>query len=68
MAKQIVLNTAHYYNWVNIGGAVKHPDSGKGFNISPEVNQMANISDSDVKVLASDGYGDAALLRSVIAQ
>ena len=35
-SKNIVFNTAHRYNWVNIGGAVKHPDNGKGFDLSSE--------------------------------
>ena len=26
-SRNIVLNTAHHFNWVNLGGAVKHPDA-----------------------------------------
>ena len=48
MAKEIVLNTAHYFNWVNLGGAVKHPDKGKGFDVSDEVNKKMNLTDSYV--------------------
>ena len=59
MSKEIVLNTAHHYNWVNLGGAVKHPDKGKGFNLSEEINRMTGLSDSSVKVLATDGYGNS---------
>ena len=68
MAKEIVINTAHYFNWVNVGGAVNHPSSGKGFDVSRDVNKEAGINDSDVKVICVKGYGDANLLRSVIAQ
>ena len=68
MAKEIIMNSAHHFNWVNIGGAVKHPDKGKGFDLSAEVNKQIGINDSDVKVIASEGYGDAHLLRSVIVQ
>jgi hypothetical protein len=25
MAKEIVLNSAHHFNWVNLGGAIQHP-------------------------------------------
>ena len=67
-SRQIVLNTAHHFNWVNLGGAVKHPEAGKGFDLSPEINRLTEISDSDVKVIASNGYGDANLLRQIIAQ
>jgi glycosyltransferase involved in cell wall biosynthesis len=68
MAKEIIMNSAHHFNWVNIGGAVKHPDKGKGFDLSAEVNKQIGIKDSDVKVIASEGYGDAHLLRSVMVQ
>ena len=67
-SKNIVFNTAHHFNWVNVGGAIKHPDAGKGFDLSEEVNKLTGLTDSNVKVIASDGYGDATMLRSIIAQ
>ena len=67
-ARNIVLNTAHRYNWVNVGGAVKHPEAGKGFNLNDDVNQAVGITDADVKVIACNGYGDQTLLRQIIAQ
>ena len=67
-ARNIVLHTAHHFNWVNLGGAVKHPDKGKGFDLSQEINEVMGLTDSSVKVLASDGYGDQNKLRNVIRQ
>ena len=32
MAREIVVNTAHHFNWINLGGAVNHPEAGKGFD------------------------------------
>ena len=26
MAREIVVQTSQYYNWVNLGGAMNHPD------------------------------------------
>ena len=68
MAQEIVNNTAHHFNWINIGGAIKHPDKGKGFDISEQVDKVTGLKDSSVKVIASDGYGDSTLVRSVIEQ
>jgi len=68
MSKQVVLNTAHHFNWVNLGGAVKHPENGKGFDISKDIDNHTGLTDSDVKVIATDGYGNNQLLRHVIAQ
>ena len=67
-ARNIILNSAHHFNWVNLGGAVKHPDAGKGFNISEDVNKITGLEDSEVKVVAANGYGDQHLLRNVIYQ
>ena len=50
-ARQIIFNTSHHFNWVNLGGAIKHPDAGKGFDLSNEVNKIMDIPDSDVKVI-----------------
>ena len=68
MSRQIVMNTAHHFNWVNLGGTVKHPDSGKGFDISNEVNKMVGLNDSSVKIIATSGYGDQNILRAIINQ
>ena len=61
MAKEIILNTAHCFNWLNLGGAVKHPEHGKGFDISEDINNLMGLTDSEVKVIASDGYGNAPM-------
>ena len=68
MAKEVVINSAHYFNWVNLGGAVKHPEAGQGFDLSNDINSVTGLVDSDIKVIACEGYGDANILRAVIAQ
>ena len=68
MAKEIVLNSAHHFNWINLGGAVKHPNKGQVFDMSDEVNKLIDIDDSLIKVYATDGYGGAPILRQIIAQ
>ena len=40
MAREIVLKTAHHFNWINLGGANKHPEHGKGFDISDDVELL----------------------------
>jgi hypothetical protein len=66
VAKEIVLNTAHHYNWVNIAGSINHPDKGKRFDVSHETNTLLNIDDSSVFLYPVDGYGDTTFLRSII--
>ena len=68
MAKEIITNSAHHFNWINLGGAVNHPDKGQGFDVSDEMNKTTGLKDTDVKIIACEGYGDAPMLRSIIAQ
>ena len=51
MAREIIINSAHHYNWVNLGGAVKHPEAGQGFDLSQDINRAIGIEDADVKVV-----------------
>lgn len=68
MAKEIVLNTAHHFNWVNLGAAIKHPEQGQAFDLSEQVNKVKNLTDSNVKVIPWNGYGDEKIVRQLIAQ
>ena len=68
MAREIVVGTAHHFNWLNIGAAINHPEAGKGLDISSEVNKLANVDDAWVRVFPNNGYGDAMLIRNLIAQ
>ena len=67
IAKEFVVHTAHHYNWVQIGAAIKHPDQGKRMDLSEETNKIIGIEDSSVIIYPSDGYGNADMLRKLIA-
>ena len=66
VAREIVINTAHHFNWVNIAGAMKHPEKGKRFDLSEDTNKNANIDDSSIISYPVDGYGTPDLLRQFI--
>ena len=66
VSREIVLGTAHYYNWVQLGGAVKHPEMGKRVDVSEAVNKEIDITDSSVIIYPLDGYGTIDLLRQII--
>ena len=67
IAKEIVLNTAHHYNYVNLGAAIQHPEAGKRLELSPDTNKEAGIDDSSVIIYPSNGYGSPTQLRQLIA-
>jgi glycosyltransferase involved in cell wall biosynthesis len=66
VAREIVTHTCHHFNWVNIGGAINHPDKGKKLDLSADSNQIAGIDDAYVMMYPVNGYGDVDFLRQVI--
>jgi glycosyltransferase involved in cell wall biosynthesis len=66
VAREVVLHTAQHFNWVNIGGAIQHPDAGKRFDLSQDTNINSGLTDSSVILYPINGYGDPTLLRSLI--
>jgi glycosyltransferase involved in cell wall biosynthesis len=66
MAREIVLGTAHHYNWVTIGAAINHPEAGQRLDLSQATNQETGNTDSSVVIYPNNGYGDAELIRRLI--
>ena len=66
VAKEIVLHTAQHFNWVQLAGAIKHPDKGKVFDLSTDTNNVSGLGDASVKLYPVDGYGNPDLLREII--
>jgi len=66
MAREIVVGTAHRFNWVNVGGAINHPEQGKRLDLSQDTNTHAGIIDSSVIIYPTNGYGDQQLVRQMM--
>jgi glycosyltransferase involved in cell wall biosynthesis len=66
IARELVLNTAQHFNWVNIGGAINHPEAGKRLDLSLDTNSNTGLKDSSVILYPSNGYGDANFVRQLI--
>jgi hypothetical protein len=66
MAREIVIGTAHRFNWVNLGGAMQHPEEGKRLDVCHDTNQIAGISDSSIFIYPVSGYGNPEIVRSLI--
>jgi hypothetical protein len=66
IGREIVIQTAHHFNWVNIAGAVQHPEKGTKLDLSEDTNKQAGITDSSVILYPVDGYGDSTLIRQMI--
>ena len=66
IARELVINTAQHFNWVNVGGAINHPEAGKRLDLSADTNTNTGLTDSSVTLYPSNGYGDARFIRQLI--
>ena len=66
MAREIVVGTAHHFNWLNVGAAINHPEQGKMLDLSADIQQRTGIENVSVKILPWNGYGNADLIRQLI--
>jgi glycosyltransferase involved in cell wall biosynthesis len=67
MSRELVLGTVHKYDWVQLAGAITHPEKGKVFDLSQSTNEMKKINDAYVKVYPTDGYGNEQILFQLIS-
>jgi len=67
MSKEFVLGTVDKYDWCQLGAAIKHPDHGKVVDISDDVRKETGVEDAYVKVYPHNGYGNAQVLKEIIA-
>jgi len=66
MSKELVLGTAHKYDWFQVGAAINHPEAGKVLDVSQDIQERYDIADANVKILPWNGYGNADLIRQLI--
>jgi glycosyltransferase involved in cell wall biosynthesis len=66
MTREIIVGNAHAYNFVHVGAAINHPDIGKIYDLSAEINKEVGIEDSSVLLYPYNGYGDPDLVRMLI--
>jgi len=68
MGKEIVLNTVHHFNWVNLGAAINHPDTGKVLDLSADIEKTTKVEKPNVKLIPNNGYGNAGIVRKLLNQ
>ena len=66
MAREIVVGTSHIFNWINLGGAINHPDQGKRLDISQDTNRIMGLPDSSVFIYPINGYGTQEIVRQLL--
>lgn len=68
VSSELVKGTVDRYDWVQIAGAVHHPEMGKRIDFSEEIRKATNIPHAYCVLYPVTGYGDPNILRQVVAQ
>ena len=63
MSREIVLGTIEHYDWVQVGGAIKHPEEGKVVDMNDSIRKELGIEDASLKIYPVSGYGNPDLIR-----
>ncbi len=66
MSREIVMGTIDKYDWVQVGGAIKHPDNGKIIDMNQTTADETGVEDAYLKIYPVDGYGNPELVRQLI--
>lgn len=66
MSREIVEQTSGYFNWVQVGAAVNHPEANKRVDISEDVAKFTGVDDPSVVLYPQNGYGNSMLVRHLI--
>ncbi len=68
MSREIVLGTLQHYNWVQIGGAIKHPEAGKIVDMTESVREETGVEDAELTIYPTSGYGNQEIVRDLIVR
>ena len=66
MSREIVMGTLDKFDWVQVGGAIKHPDNGKVIDMNQSSRDETGIEDASLKIYPVDGYGNPELVRHLM--
>jgi len=66
VSKNFVLGTLDKYDWVQVAGAIKHPEEGKVVDMNDAVRKDSGVEDAYLKIYPISGYGNQELLRQLI--
>ena len=66
MSRELIIQSLHQYDWVQIGGAVKHPEEGSRVEVKSDEGFKIPDGASCV-IYPVSGYGNPDLVRQVIS-
>lgn len=66
MTRELIVNNAHHYNFIHVGGAINHPEAGKVIDLSQSINEEVGLQDANVLLYPFNGYGEPDFIRFLI--
>ena len=66
VSKNFVLGTLKHFDWVQVAGAIKHPEEGKVVDMNDSVREETGIEDASLKIYPVSGYGNQELIRQIM--
>jgi len=67
VSREFVLGTCHRFNWVQIGGAIKHPEAGNAIDMNDDLIERTGVPEVECKIHPVDGYGNPDIVRGAMA-
>ena len=65
-SKEFVMGTIQHYDWVQLGGAIKHPEHGKVVNMDNALREETGVEDASLTIYPTDGYGSQEQIRELL--
>ena len=65
MSREFVMGTVHHFDWVQVGGAIKHPEEGKVVDMKQAIKDEIGV-DGYLKIYPVSGYGSPEILRELL--
>jgi len=66
VSKDVVVGTLDKYDWVQVGGAIKHPEEGKIIDMKEALQKEHGIKDAYLKIYPVSGYGNPDIIRQIL--
>ena len=66
MSRELVMGTLGHYDWVQIAGAIKHPENGRCIDMGPACKEKNGKDDNYLKLYPTNGYGNADMLFAIM--
>jgi hypothetical protein len=66
VSKNIILKTAHHFNWVQLASMQNHPKQGNIFNLDEELKTQFGIEDASVTLIPISGFGDERTINQIL--